>query len=135
MEPNLKRADLDQIGRHAVGYGSLAVRPPYGASGDELFPDSSWLEAFVMAGYLPHFDEIELALHGIRVLWLRELREAEEQGRIDDAVDRASNAYMFREASEMLDQFAGEFDRETHPPAPAAGRRFAYALNYSSVTV
>lgn len=112
--PELAAESAAALATHAVDcVGDL--KPIYGEPLPEIVaataPGRHWLEAAVLAGYVPHLEGIELALRGAHALHVAELRSYEAEGVLGDALLETAMADGYRELSAMLEWFAAEMER------------------------
>lgn len=88
--------------------------PPHGQPLSEVIGNSGgrdWLEAAVLAGYLPHVEGIELALRGCHALHLRQLDECVREDVLGDALGWTMMADDYRQLAALLESQAAELER------------------------
>lgn len=73
-------------------------------------PGNEWLQAAVLAGYVPALEGIELALKATREVWLREYRACRKQGVDGDALNTTFLADEYRRLNRLLEELATEMD-------------------------
>jgi hypothetical protein len=126
-EPNLSRAIVAELLPHASTY-SAATAPAYGEGLDALVAASptgwEWLEAAVLAGHLPDFAGITLAVRATHADWLRQVREAHAAGVDGEALGWTESALSYRALIQVLEQCVAEMEEERakllDDPVPAS---------------
>lgn len=112
LKPNLTRHDARLLAPHATDHVGVHI-PRYGTPARELISDDwSWLEAMVLAGYVPHFEGIELAIRGTHSWWLREMRYAEAKGADGDALNWVDGVELYQRLISLLESLAFELSDE-----------------------
>jgi hypothetical protein len=77
---------------------------------EERAPWRDWLEAAVLAGYIPHLEGLALALRGVHAWWLEEIGESEAQGAHADALACTRAADGYRSLISMLEEFVADME-------------------------
>jgi len=76
---------------------------------ERVWPWREWLQAAVLAGYLPHLDDLQLALRGDFEWWKTQIFVDEAEGVYGDAINAAQGvAHGYREIVAMLEGFIAE---------------------------
>jgi len=73
-------------------------------------PWADWLEAAVLAGYVPYFQGIELALRACHIFGLRHVQESVWLGLDDDAIKWTRASDLYREWIALLELFVVEME-------------------------
>jgi hypothetical protein len=98
---------VDLQGDDAPSYGSplleiVALTAPWPA----------WLEAAVLAGYVPPLQGIEIAVHGIQAFTRERIADSEREGATREAIAWTVNSRVYRDLVALLEGYALELDCE-----------------------
>jgi hypothetical protein len=118
--PNLLRSEVADLATHTTLGGDT---PDWGTPLLDVIHDigpwMDWLEAAVLAGYVPHIEGIRMAMRGYHLWAMGDLEEYVKNG--DDTLGYCTLSDTYREISQLLEQ--GIIDVET--TAEAAYSRLA----------
>ena len=125
--PILTRQMVATLLVHAHDY-SAGTAPPYGRDRSDIVAEadrSEWLEAVVLAGYVPYFEGIVLAVRATHLYWLDEAKRAQKAGVDGDALGWL-NCDLYRGLVILLEGFVHEMEEAQAQifdvPAPDATR-------------
>jgi hypothetical protein len=88
-------------------------------------PGREWLEAALLAGYLPHLESLDPVIRGIHAFTVARVRECEERELLGDAIGWAHAPYGYRQLIVLLEGVAIELERKR----ASIHRTAAHALN------
>jgi hypothetical protein len=113
QRPNLPPWLTPDLAAHAVDH-SPDEQPEYGAPLEEVVEGSgwAWLEAALLAGYVPHVQGAGLALRAAHTFHMAQIRAEEMEKFHGDALVWTQMADYYREVIAMLEGFVAEMERE-----------------------
>jgi hypothetical protein len=111
QRPNLPPWVTADLAAHAVDF--TGDFPQYGQPLAELLKGTgwSWLEAAVLAGYVPHLEGTTLAIRGSHAIACQEFTESLAQGAHGDAIGWTQQADHYREIIALLEDLVVELEQ------------------------
>jgi hypothetical protein len=111
QRPNLPPWVTADLVAHAVDF--TGDFPRYGQPLPELLEGTgwSWLEAAVLAGYVPHLEGTALAIRGSHAITVQEITESLAKGADGDAIGWTQQADHYREIIALLEDLVIELEQ------------------------
>lgn len=112
LTPNLSPEILDEL--RPMAFDFPPDRPRRGESAANLVESEgwSWLEGLVLAGYMPHFEGIILAVEGTHRFVVAEIETYEARGVLGDAIGWTSHVEYYRDLAARLLRHAAALERK-----------------------